>query len=433
MTCRFPRTALPCLTLLALGFSSASQAGGLMTYAYATPNVGLANAGAAARAQGPDTIADNIAGLSYLEGTQISAGAELLWSDLGSSGLDSNVSGGNTGHAIKTSLIPSFFVSKRFDENWSAGFGSYSNFGTALNYDNNWAGRYFLQNGSLIGLSLVPGVAYRFNDEWSLGVGLQAMYASTEDKLAIDTRQNRFEPVADGRAEYKDSTWGYGGNLGLIYQPQTGTRIGLNYTSKIELDFEDRLKLTAPADKIADPVYQRLQGTKLGLSTEVPQTVTLSLYQQLDPRWALLASTNWQQWSQFGEFGITVDPNSGGSDSLTLDSDFDDTWHASLGAQYQATPEWLWSAGLAYDSSAVSDSRRSWALPMGETLTLGLGATVAMAENSSLNVSYSLTSIDDWTIENSKPKPDPADDQFVNGEFSNNWVQVVSASMNWRF
>ena len=133
---------------------------------------------------------------------------------------------------------------------------------------------------------------------------------------------------------------------------------------------------------------------------------------------------------QGGQIG---DPNAGGSDDLTLNAGFDDTWHASLGAQYQATPDWLWSAGLAYDSSAVSDSKRSWTLPMGETVTLGLGATVAMAENSSLNVSYSLTSIDDWTIENNKPEPDPANDQFVNGEFSNNWVQVVSASMNWRF
>jgi len=433
MTFRFRSAALPGLTLLALSFSTASQAGGLMTYAYATPNVGLANAGAAARAQGPDTMADNIAGLSYLEGTQVSAGAEVLWSDLESSGLDTNVSGGNSGHAIKTTLIPSFFVSKQLDENWSLGFGSYSNFGTALNYDNDWAGRYFLQNGSMVGMSLVPGAAYRFNDEWSLGFGLQAMYASTDDQLAIDTRSTRFDPVADGKAQYKDSDWGYGGNLGLIYQPQPGTRIGLNYTSKIDIDFEDRLKLTPPTGKAIDPAYKRLQGTKLGLSTEVPQTVTLSLYQQLDPKWALLASTNWQQWSQFGEFGIKIEPNAGGSDDLTLNSNFDDTWHASLGAQYQATPEWLWSAGLAYDSSAVSDSKRSWALPMGETVTLGLGATVAMAENSSLNVSYSLTSIDNWTIDSTKAKPDPADNQYVNGEISNNWIQVVSASMNWRF
>jgi len=59
--------AILALPLLAL-CSQQAWAGGLMLYEIGTDNAGLANAGAAARAQGPSTIASNPAGLSYLPG-----------------------------------------------------------------------------------------------------------------------------------------------------------------------------------------------------------------------------------------------------------------------------------------------------------------------------------------------------------------------------
>ena len=53
-----------------------------MLYEIGTDNAGLANAGAAARAQGPSTIASNPAGMSYLPGTQITGGLQVLYGDL---------------------------------------------------------------------------------------------------------------------------------------------------------------------------------------------------------------------------------------------------------------------------------------------------------------------------------------------------------------
>lgn len=50
---------LATLSLLALCCSPFAQAGGLMLYEVGSDNTGLVNAGAAARAQGPSTIASN--------------------------------------------------------------------------------------------------------------------------------------------------------------------------------------------------------------------------------------------------------------------------------------------------------------------------------------------------------------------------------------
>lgn len=62
--------ALPAVAgLLALSCGMHAQAGGLLLYGPSLDNAGLSNAGVAARAQGPDTISGNIAGLTYVKGT----------------------------------------------------------------------------------------------------------------------------------------------------------------------------------------------------------------------------------------------------------------------------------------------------------------------------------------------------------------------------
>ena len=400
-------------------------AGGLSLYEIGTDNTGLANAGSAARAQGPSTIASNPAGMSYLAGTQISAGAQILFGDLTFS-RDSATTTAGSGSGNVLDPIPggSCFISHQLDDQWSFGFGSYGDFGLAQNYDNDWSGRYFVQSASIAGLSLVPSVAYRFNEQWSVGVGLKAMYGMLESEAAIDQSPFGLTNRADGQYTFKDGTWGYGANVGVIYAPQAGTRIGLAYTSQVSLDFEDRLDVQA-----SSPLVSRLDGLNTKLELNVPQTATLSLYQQLDPQWALLASVNWQDWSQFGDIGIEVDTTVAGSRSTTIDAHYDDTYQLALGAQYQMNPDLLWNFGVAYDTSAVSDSNRTLTVPMGAAWRFASGLTYSLDQDTDLNVSWVAVWMGDMSVDQQKP----LSGERVSGEFSNAWIQALTGNMTWRF
>ncbi|MNK80055.1 Long-chain fatty acid transport protein precursor [compost metagenome] len=416
--------ALPTSALLALCCQQA-WAGGIMLYEIGTDNAGLANAGAAARAQGPSTIASNPAGMSYLPGTQITAGLQVLYGDL-SFDRDSgtNTPGSGSGNALDPIPGGSFFISHELDEHWSVGFGQYGDFGLALNYDNDWSGRYFVQNDSLLGLSLVPSVAYRFNEQWSVGLGIKAMYGMLKADTAIDRSPFGFTDRSDGQFKYRDNDWGFGANVGVIYAPQPGTRIGLTYTSQVDLDFEDKLDVKGDGR-----LLERVNNTNTELDTKVPQTVTLSLFQQLDRQWALLASANWQDWSEFGDIGVEVDTTAFGAQSKTIDAGFKDTWHLSLGAQYQATEQWLWNFGVAYDSSAVSDSNRSVILPMNESWRIATGATYALNKDTDVNVSWAMVWLGDMPVEQTKS----VSGNRVSGQFDNAWIQALSGNMTWRF
>ena len=416
-------SALPAAILFAL-YGQHASAGGIMLYEIGTDNAGLANAGAAARAQGPSTIASNPAGMSYLPGTQITAGLQVLYGDLSfDSDSGTNVNGSNSGNALDPIPGGSFFVSHELDDHWSVGFGQYGDFGLAVNYDNDWSGRYFAQNSSLLGLSLVPSVAYRFNEQWSVGVGIKAMYGMLQAQTAIDRSPFGFTDRGDGQYKYEDGAWGFGANVGVIYAPQPGTRIGLAYTSQVDLDFEDKLDIKGDGR-----LLERVNNTNTELDTKVPQTVTLSLFQQLDPQWALLASVNWQDWSEFGDIGVQVDTTAFGSQSKSIDAGFKDTWHLSLGAQYQATQQLLWNVGVAYDSSAVSDSDRSVIVPMNESWRIATGATYALNKETDVNVSWAMVWLGDMPVQQTK-----ASGNQLSGQFDNAWIQALTGNMTWRF
>ncbi|MEX5686492.1 MULTISPECIES: OmpP1/FadL family transporter [Pseudomonas] len=417
-------SALPAIALCAL-CSQQAYAGGIMLYEIGTDNAGLANAGAAARAQGPSTIASNPAGMSYLPGTQITGGLQILYGDL-SFDRDSNTNGTGTGSGNALDPIPGggFFVSHQFDDYWSIGFGQYADFGLAANYDNDWSGRYFAQNASLAGLSFVPSVAYRVNEQWSLGFGVKAMYGMLQAQTAIDREPFGFTDRSDGQFKYKDNDWGFGANVGVIYAPQPGTRIGLAYTSKVDLDFEDGLDV-----KGNGPVLERLDGLNTQLDMTVPQTATLSLFQQLDPQWALLASVNWQDWSEFGDISVQVDTTALGAKATTVDAHFKDTWQLALGAQYQATPHLLWNVGVAYDSSAVSDGNRTFTVPMGESWRVATGATYALNKVTDINVSWAMVWLGDMPVDQTKSTSGTR----TSGQFDNAWIQAVTGNMTWRF
>jgi long-chain fatty acid transport protein len=418
------RYGLPALTLFALSCQHA-QAGGIMLSEIATDNVGLANAGAAARAQGPSTIASNPAGLSYLRGTQVTGGLQVLYGDLSfNRDRDTNVPGSDSGNALDAAPGGSFFISHQLDDKWSIGFGSYGDFGLAANYDNDWSGRYFAQNASVAGLSLVPSVAYRFNEQWSIGLGVKAMYGMLQTQTAIDRSPLARTDRDDGQVKYQNNTWGYGVNLGVIYAPQSGTRIGLAYTSKIDLDFKDRLDV-----KGRGPLTDRLDGLNTSLDTQVPQTVTLSLFQQLDPRWALLATMNWQDWSQFGDVGVQVDTDIAGSRATSIDAQYKDTYQLALGAQYQATPKLLWNVGVAYDTAAVSDGNRTLSAPMNDSWRLATGATYALDAGTEINFSWALVWLGDMPVDQTKA----LSGNRASGQFDNAWIQALTTNMTWRF
>ncbi|WP_192564757.1 OmpP1/FadL family transporter [Pseudomonas gozinkensis] len=418
------------VSVLALGFlSSNAQAGGILIYEAGQEGNGLANAGAAALATDPSVLMSNPAGLTELKGTQISANGQLILGDIRFSRDSNNQFDGNEGgNALQYLPGASLFVSHQIDDRSAVGFGMYGNFGLALDYDDDWAGRYFNQEAAVIGVSFQPTLAHKFTDDLSIGIGPRIMYAYYRNETAINNNLLGLRDSPDGQLEYKDTDVGAGINLGLLYRLSERTQIGLAYTSKIDLEFKDSPSVRKVDNPIINAALRRLDVDSLELDMSVPQTVLLSVAHDLSPQWKLLGSLGWQDWSQFGDIGVEVDANAADV-SRTADRKYKDTWHASVGAQYQMTPRLRWSMGLGYDSSAVDDKDRTVDNPMGEAWRLATGVNYQIDEGLDVHAAYTLVWLGDMDVEQTKSRSG----ETLSGTYRNAALHIIGGGATWRF
>ncbi|MFR0693572.1 OmpP1/FadL family transporter [Enterobacterales bacterium AE_CKDN230030158-1A_HGKHYDSX7] len=404
-------------------------AGGILIYEAGQEGNGLANAGAAALTNDPSVLMSNPAGIAELKGTQISANAQVILGDIHFSRDNGNQFSGNEGgNALQYLPGASLFISHQVDERSAIGFGMYGNFGLALDYDDDWAGRYFTQEAAVIGVSLQPTLAHKFTDNLSIGIGPRIVYGYYRTEVAINNNLLGLRDRPDGQLEYKDTDVGTGVNLGLLYQLDPRTKIGLAYTSKVKLEFKDSPDVRNVSNPLINAALHRADVNSLELDMNVPQTVLLSVTHDLDPQWKLLGSLGWQDWSDFGEIGVEVDANAGGVDT-TVNRKYKDTWHASVGAQYQATKQWRWSMGLGYDSSAVDDKDRTVDNPMGETWRLATGVNYQIDEGLDLHLAYTLAWLGNMDDEQTKARSGTT----LSGTYRNAALHIIGGGATWRF
>ncbi|BAN47081.1 OmpP1/FadL family transporter [Metapseudomonas resinovorans] len=426
-TTRYVHAAVLASGLGLLG--SQAHAGGVLIYEAGQESAGLANAGSAALASDPSVLMSNPAGLTELAGTQISANAQVILGDIRFSRDANNQFDGNEGgNALEWLPGASLFVSHQIDERSAIGFGMYGNFGLAVDYDDDWAGRYFTQEAAIIGISLQPNIAYKFTDQLSLGVGPRLVYGYYRTEVAINNNLLGLLDRPDGQLEYKDTDTGAGVNLGLLYKLDERTQVGLAYTSKVKLEFEDNPDVRDVSNPIINAALGRLGVDSLELDLNVPQTVLFSVAHQLDSQWKLLGSLGWQDWSEFGDVGVEVDANAGGVDR-SVDRKYKDTWHASIGAQYQVTRQLRWNMGVGYDSSAVDDEDRTVDNPMAETWRLATGINYQVDEGFDVHVAYTLGWLGDMDVEQSKRRSGTT----LSGSYDNAALHIIGGGATWRF
>ena len=425
------------MSLVAVGLASASaSAGGLIAYEVGTADVGLASAGYSARAQDASTVLTNPAGMTRLDGNQLLIGGQVLWANekfsIGS-GTSPELGKDDGGHIVGQNgwfLGGGPFYSYSVSPDLKLGFALTGNFGAPLNYDDNWAGRYYVQEATILGISFLPSIAYRVNDKLSVGATLNAMYGIYRNQVAIN---NVLPGYQDGTLRMQDETWGWGATLGVLYQFDARTRLGLTWTSQMSLDFN------APAEfnNLAPGVHALLKSrglldSSIAVGIKVPQQVMGSVYAEVNDKWAVLGSVGWQQWSRFGQVELGLD-SAVNPTSITKNLEFKDTWHAGLGAQYRYSEPWTVNFGIAYDSDFQSGNV-SPLLPVNGAWRFGAGAQQQLSKDNFWGFAgeYMYGGTLDTNLQAQLPVAAGGRGNLV-GSFNNLGTLFLSAYYNWKF
>jgi long-chain fatty acid transport protein len=437
-------------------------AGGLNLYEVGSPDMGSAAAGRAALAQDASTAFGNPAGMTRLESSQVLLGIqEIILSSEFDIGRDTDTSlfgdaatggdGGNIGGITPAGGL--YFVLNPHPD-LRAGLSVNSYAGLAIDYDDDWVGRYYVQEAEFTTININPALAYKVNDWLSLGAGANIIFSELSLKAAIrklltgdvqldDTgglltglkrRLALTQSAAgasvegDGRIDYEDDAVGYGGNAGILLEPRKGTRIGVIYRSPVKLEFEDQVDIEDIGPILTSALESRgLLNAEVEMEITLPQEVLFSVYQEITDKLAIMANGGWQNWDDFGTSDVTVKGNE--TTEFTSDRRLKDTWHAALGLQYRVLDPTLLSLGFAYDSSPVSDNDRTPDLPVDQQLRYALGLQHDLSKDFTIGCAYEFVDLGDAKIDQERGLHSGR----LQGDYNPNHIQVILANLIWRF
>ena len=419
MTTRhFSRLAL----LLATAFSAQAWASGYHFGTQSVSSQSTANS-SSAEAADPSTLFHNPAGLTKLEGTQVSINVNLVapsvkYSDAEAyyPGTNQPVQGATSGNIRPKSIVvaPHFYLSHRLNDNLALGLGMYVPFGSGTEYQHDAVLRYNLNELSVKTIAIQPTVAYKINDRHSVALGLVAQHTTANLRqyanfgAFLPGRPNGF---ADGYASVEGSDWGFGYNLAWLWDVNDSLRLGANYRSKVShnLRGDAEWKLVGAAfqtpmggalsNAIRANGYAESEAANVRIVT--PESLSLHGMYKLTPRWSLYGDATWTRHSRFnraelnfGNSKAVANPQNPAaparSNQTILTPQWRNTYKLSLGASYQITDPLQLRFGIAYDQSPVRGANtRMSTLPDADRLWFSFGGKYDINQQHSLNLAYS--------------------------------------------
>ncbi len=362
----------------ALGVGEAN-ASGFALVEQSVKQVGSAISGGAASAEDASTIFFNPAGMTRLKGDQVVAGAHYIVPSAKFSGDatlsdgTTAVSGDNGGDASSGALVPSAYYVHELNNQVMLGLGVGAPFGLKTEYNSTWKGRYHALKSDLQTLNINPSVAYKVNDKLSLGAGIDYMRAEATLSSAVDYGAyvgSSGNTATDGSLTVKGDNWSYGYNLGLLYELNQDTRIGVAYRSEVKQKLSGTADFTVPS-ALSGMIPEGDTGATA--SVTLPASLSLSVTSLLVPQWEVMADVTWTGWSSFDELRIEFD--SALADAVQPEN-WRDTYKVSVGFNYYTNSKWVCRGGVAYDQTPIKNTQdRTPRIPGNDRTWLAVGAS----------------------------------------------------------
>lgn len=363
-------TSLILAAAVAAALPGLAQASNFQLSEQSVTDLGDAHAGGAAYASDASTIWYNPAGLTRLSRPELDAGLSVIrigFNFTPTTAVDATgqpLLGNNGGNAGKLGAVPFIYYSQPLNDKLAFGVGLGVPFGLATSYNADSIFRYQAIYTAVTVLNLNPTFAYKFNDNWSVGFGVDAQRMDVKLTNDVDygavcfaelnpvncTAMGLVPQGHDGFFSGTASNTHVGFNAGILWQNDT-TRVGFSYRARIKHDLTGSAGFTnAPAIFAGQGLFQN-QGISAQFTT--PQIASLSFYQKLNDQWSLLADWTYTGWSSFQNLTIKFsDPN---QPPASVDEGLSNVSRVSLGTSYRFNDAWTFRGGIAYDKTPAPD------------------------------------------------------------------------------
>jgi len=354
--------------------------------------LGRAFAGDSVIADDAAVLARNPAAMALFDKATFSLAATYIDPGVDIEGIDApdilgaeyDVSQLDQNGVVPTAIIPAMYFINPVNDEFAYGVGINSNFGLKSEYENDYAAGSIGGKTDLKTINANISGSYRVNEQLSLGLGLNLVYGEAElirhagsvleNGVTIPGVGTVVSPVPTSTevVNMAGDDFGYGWNVGLVYEVNKDHRFALSYRSKVELAFEgDFSGLSVPK-------------TAASLTIDMPAIAEFSGFHQFTPQWATHYSIMYTQWSSFDK----LEAYAGNELAFEKQENFEDSYRFALGATYNLNQAVTLRLGVAFDQSAAADYR-SISIPDSDRLWYSAGATYKLNDTDSVDFGIS--------------------------------------------
>ena len=392
------------IALLSMGVATEAMTGGLYVNEFGTSSMGVAGAGANARADDASTAFHNPAGMTRLDDHQFMGGlaagiSEIRFNSDPDTPSTSGGDGGDQGGFFP--VVGSQYVHKLTDR-FRLGMSLLSVSGSALDPGDNWVGRNEVTELTLLTLTALPTLAFRATDWLSIGGGVGVTYGSIDFDLRLPDPPFPLEPkIKIENADDFALTW----TVGVLLELDPALRFGVVYQSKTELELDGDVKLPTGATPGID------------LDIDLAQAVRMGVYWDVTDRFAVLLSAAWEDWSELENIPLSV-----GGVGAALPINFKDTWKGGIGFEYQLLDALRLQTGFMWDTSPVRQKDRIASFPIDRQFRVATGARYNYSDALTMSVSFVY-------IDLGKSKLNTGN---LKGHYNQNRAFVLGFNMQWK-
>ncbi|MEH8101420.1 outer membrane protein transport protein [Aeromonas veronii] len=399
---------------------------------HSASGLGRAYAGEAAIADNASVLARNPAAMTTFDKMAVSVSGTYIKPDVDVEGAINRVdANGNKiaklTDASESGIAPAAFVPASYfiqplNDQWAWGIGLFSNYGLSTEYSKTFSAGVGAGDTELVTFNINPNIAYRINEHFSVGAGINAVYGAAE--------LNRFAgytgtalPKDTNVAHLKGDTWGFGWNVGTLYEVNENHRFALTYRSQVDMSFDGDFQGSTSGNKIVDG----------NLKLDLPAQAEFAGYHRLNQQFAVHYSVNWTDWSAFQELKATSSGcNTPGQPGVCLNKPekFKDSTRYSIGGTWYINPAWEARLGFAYDNTPIEAEYRSLSIPDSDRVWYSAGATYHI--NTDMSVDFGMAYLDGKEVDVNEGLPNHDSLNRWQGTSHGN-AFLASAQFNMKF
>ncbi|MCW6568751.1 long-chain fatty acid transporter FadL [Yersinia ruckeri] len=390
----FTRSALAAAVAI---ISSNVSAAGFQLNEYSAAALGRSFSGEGAVADNASVGSRNPAAMTLFDRPSFSGGFVYVDPKVDISGT-SPLTGRSTDakDIAPSEWIPNIHFIMPLNEQWAIGASGTSNYGLATEFNDDYIAGSLGGKTDLKTANLNLAAAYRLNQNFSFGLGFNAVYADAKIVRHIGELGGRSIPAQTEVTNMEGKEWGYGWNAGVLYEVDKENRYSLTYRSKVKIDFDGDYSNQLPV-AIGGTGGATIPGA---LTLNLPEVWEVSGYNKVAPQWAVHYSLAYTSWSQFQELKAT---GTTGKVLFEKHEGFRDAYRIALGTTYYYDDNWTFRTGIAFDDSPVPAENRSISIPDQDRFWLSAGTTYAFNKDASVDVGISYMHGQNVTIKEKTP------------------------------